>query len=419
MAWVEPSPIKGRYKLSFRWQGRKIRTTITARSRREADDFASRVEDNIRLVTRGRMKMPAGADVVSFLLSDGAVSEPSSEAEEMRLGELARRYLATHSNGAMELNSLETVRGHVREFLVTFGEDRPAVSIHLADIQRHVDRRAKKIYRGKSLTTTTLKKDLATFRAMWNWAVRMKLLAGPHPARGVVFPKGDERPKFLTRDQIDRRISQGGLSTVQIRDLWGCLFLTKPEVTEFLEYIRATAEPKFLYPLLYLVAHTGARRSEAARAELADLDLDAGLVVIREKKRDQKSRSFRRVPLSSSLIGVLREWLAVHPGGPHLFCQTRDEMLAPIRRRELKGQIHPLDGDELHLQFRQLVAGSRWEVMRGYHVLRHSFISACVAEGVDQRQLMSWVGHMNESTHRRYVHFAPTAEVTALRTVFH
>jgi integrase len=418
MAWVEPSPIKGRYKLSFRWQGRKIRTTISARSRREADDLASRVEDNIRLVTRGRMKMPTGVDVVRFLLSDGSVSDPAGEVEEIRLGELAKNYLATHSNGAMELNSLETVRGHVREFLVSFGENRPVASIHLADIQRHVDRRAKKIYRGKPLTTTTLKKDLATFRAMWNWAVRMKLLTGPHPVRGVVFPKGDERSKFLTRDQIERRISQGGLSAVQIRDLWGCLFLTKLEVTEFLEFVRATAEPKFLHPLLYFVAHTGARRSEAARAELADLDLDTGLVVIREKKRDQKSRSFRRVPLSSSLTGVLREWLAVHPGGPHLFCQTWDEILTPVRRRTFMGEIHPLDGDELHLQFRKLVAGSRWEVMRGYHVLRHSFISACVAEGVDQRQLMSWVGHMNEATHRRYVHFAPNAETASLRRVF-
>jgi len=28
--------------------------------------------------------------------------------------------------------------------------------------------------------------------------------------------------------------------------------------------------------------------------------------------------------------------------------------------------------------------------MRGWHVLRHSFISICAADGVDQRVLQSW-----------------------------
>jgi integrase len=142
------------------------------------------------------------------------------------------------------------------------------------------------------------------------------------------------------------------------------------------------------------------------------------LAVIREKKRDHKARSYRRVPLSTGLVGVLREWLDNHPGGAHLFAQTPEEVLMPSRVKLFTGPALPLDGDELHHQFRALVAGSRWAVMKGYHGLRHSFVSACVADGVDPRQLMSWVGHMNETTHRRYVHFAPSAEAANLRRVF-
>lgn len=418
MAWVEPSPVKGRYKLSFRWHGRKHRTTISARSPREAHDLAARVEDNIRRVRRGRLRLPPGTDVVAFLLSDGEVVASADAAPPISLGELTTQYLATHGNGALEPNSLETVRGHLRELAVTLGSGTPAQAITLADVQRHVDRRAKKVYRGKPLSPVTLQKDLASFRAMWNWGVRMRHLSGPHPAKGVVFPKGDEKVKFLTRDQIERRLARGGLTAIQTRELWHCLFLTKAEVADFLAFVREAARPKFLYPLFHFVAHTGARRSEAARAEVADLDLDAGLMVIREKKRDHKARSYRRVPLSGGLSAVLRDWLAVHPGGPHLFGEARNEVLMPSRLKLFAGPVLPLDGDELHCHFRALVAGSRWAVMKGYHCLRHSFVSACVADGVDPRQLMAWVGHMNEGTHRRYVHFAPAAEAVSLRRVF-
>ena len=45
---------------------------------------------------------------------------------------------------------------------------------------------------------------------------------------------------------------------------------------------------------------------------------------------------------------------------------------------------------------------SKWEVMRGWHVLRHSFISFCAAAGVDQRLIDEWVGHTTEEMRKRY-----------------
>ena len=84
--------------------------------------------------------------------------------------------------------------------------------------------------------------------------------------------------------------------------------------------------------MVCLVAHTGARRSEALRAQVFDVDFDAMTVVIHEKKRNRKQRTTRRVPMTSFLAGVLREWLKVHPGGPALFCHPG----AVFRSREAK-----------------------------------------------------------------------------------
>src|SRR5205823_622102 len=77
----------------------------------------------------------------------------------------------------------------------------------------------------------------------------------------------------------------------------------------------------WVYPMFCFAAHTGARRSELLRARLADLDLEAGAVRVHEKKRAHGRQTSRRIPLSPFLTQVLRDWLAIHPGGQFLFTQ--------------------------------------------------------------------------------------------------
>jgi integrase len=44
--------------------------------------------------------------------------------------------------------------------------------------------------------------------------------------------------------------------------------------------------------------------------------------------------------------------------------------------------------------------------VRGWHVLRHSFVSLCANRGVDQRLIDEWVGHATEDMRRRYRHLS-------------
>ena len=65
-----------------------------------------------------------------------------------------------------------------------------------------------------------------------------------------------------------------------------------------------------------MAAHTGARRSEMIRAERQDVDFEAGIITIREKKRVRGKVTTRRVPMSSRLKEALaalsaRKWTAV------------------------------------------------------------------------------------------------------------
>jgi integrase len=64
------------------------------------------------------------------------------------------------------------------------------------------------------------------------------------------------------------------------------------------------------------------------------------------------------------------------------------------------------------------VAGSKWGVLHGWHLFRHSFCSNCAAKGIDQRIINAWVGHQTEDMVRRYRHLIPDQQQSAIITVF-
>jgi integrase len=187
-------------------------------------------------------------------------------------------------------------------------------------------------------------------------------------------------------------------------------------------------------------AYTGARRSELIRMRVADIDFEANVVVIREKKRVRGRLTTKRVPLARALGGVLEEYLKSHPGGHVLFChagpvdRSRTRSRAIVERAEQgakktmstdreksetrgEGTV-PLTPDEAHDHLRRTLSGSKWAVIRGWHVFRHSFVSACASKGVDQRLLQTWCGHMSAETSARYSHLYPSTQQISLDSVF-
>jgi integrase len=149
------------------------------------------------------------------------------------------------------------------------------------------------------------------------------------------------------------------------------------------------------------------------RAHVADVDFEGRTILIREKQRARGKRTTGRVALSSTLAVALWEWLECHPGGQTLFGPEE----AVSRSRTTRSAATLLTRDEAHDHFKRTLAGSKWKVLRGWHVLRHSFASNCAAKGVDQRLIDSWVGHTTE-IRKRYLHLKPSNERQALGGVF-
>jgi integrase len=107
----------------------------------------------------------------------------------------------------------------------------------------------------------------------------MDLTSGNFPNKGLRYPKADDKPPFMTCDEIERHIKAGGDPDV----LWDALYLQTTEIDELLGSVKAKDSHGWIYSLFAFAAHTGARRSEIIRALVADVDFKGNTVLIREK----------------------------------------------------------------------------------------------------------------------------------------
>jgi len=248
-------------------------------------------------------------------------------------------------------------------------------------------------------SAATIKKEMVSLRTAWNWARRHLGLVEEFPGTGLDYAKIEEGLPFMTWDEAEARIAAGD----NPEDIWDCIYLRPEEITELLEWVKARPVSPWVYPMFVFAAHTGVRRSEIVRALPSDVDLPGGVVTIREKKRDKTKLTTRRVPMTPFLKRVLADWMKKRGKGRTLFCKMNGKEITPR---------------EAHNYFQRGLRVSKWAVLKGWHVFRHSFISALASKGVDQRIIDDLVGHSTEEQRRRYRHLFPDVKQQAMLRVF-
>ena len=131
-------------RVVFMHGGRKHGYSLETGDKQTAETLRGGVEKTLMLIGQEAIAVPEGADVAAFVRNGGKAREVARPAEApLTLGQLAEKYLAAHGNGAMEANSLGTVRIHLNHFMATLGERFAVRSLALADVQGHLDERLK------------------------------------------------------------------------------------------------------------------------------------------------------------------------------------------------------------------------------------------------------------------------------------
>jgi integrase len=436
----------GTFRFIFRHHRKQHFVTIGRVSREEAEAKSAQVEYLLLRLKQRLIELPPGVGIVEFVLHDGKPplkgAGNEAVAKALTLGAFRDRYLNTHQE-SLETRTVEGIELHFKHMVAALGEGFPIRELNLSDLQGYADRRGKaRGQGGRALSPATIRKEIVTLRTAWNWGLRMGLVQGRFPYDGLRYPKMDEKPPFQTREEIERQIAVGRLKPAQVKELWEALYLQAHEVAGLLGHAREHAAHPWIYPLIATAAHTGARRSELIRMGVADVDLGGSSITVRERKRVKGKRSTRRAPLTPLLKAALEDWLAVHPGGQALFChageverskkrsRTTGHRSGECRATTLRGRLGmvrlrsetpdpgPLTPKECHDHFKRTLRGSEWQVVRGLHILRHSFISCLAAAGVDQRIIDDIVGHTSEEMRRRYRHLTPQVKSQAVAAVF-
>lgn len=148
--------------------------------------------------------------------------------------------------------------------------------------------------------------------------------------------------------------------------------MSADEVKEVLDNAKKF-DSKTLYPYLYTLTNTGARKSEILNLRKEDVDFKTGLLHIRKTKNGHE----RFIRMSVNLMGVLKIKKESHDF-PYVFPNGSGEVIGP---HELSNAINkfqfyfPVDKD--------------W----GCHSFRHSFAYNFLKAGGEMYQLQAILGH--------------------------
>jgi len=415
MASIWPDGRSGKYVIKFSFGGRDYCRSCRTKTKRDAENTKATVEETLRLLNTGRLSVPADADPGTWILSGGRLSSKPkiSPSSLITVAEVCEAYFKDQLDKAA--TTLVGESTHINHLKRGLGTSTRFGLIKTEDIQNYVNQRQKASNRfGGTVSGKTIKKELTTFMQIWDWARQRGCVNRICPVKdpdrprkwGVKIPKPEETERFMTWEEIDRRIARGGLSEAEKKQLWRYLFLDEKQVVELLEFVKENAQYDFIYPMFAFVAYTGARRSEMCRSIIDDIKLSEGMVILRERKRRKDlAATTRDVPMRPALKEVMDECFKCHPGGQHTITPPLS-----MPRREVKSQLSGLSPREADHHFDQTLKGSKWQVLRGFHVLRHSFGAICTRAGIPMNVIAKWMGHTTDEMMRLYQHLFPQDE---------
>ncbi|MBL8829826.1 MAG: site-specific integrase [Planctomycetaceae bacterium] len=398
------------WRVYFRYQRIQHTLNIGRVTKAEAKLWLAKVDEKLLRLKQGLLDIPPGMTVTDFIMRDGKVSP---QAMATTFDQLHRAYIAARSNGSLEANTLATAELHLSHLSTYLGRSFLLSGFSHQHLQEYVNKRSKDTVKAidakraklskearktcpvRHVSAVTIRKEVSTFRQAWAWGFRAGLLTGTFPSAGLSYPRIEETAPFATWEQIERQIKAGASSS-----LWESLYLDAQQIKELLDHFQAKNDAReWIYPMLACAALTGARRAELMRMTPGDVDLQARVIIIREKKKAKGKNTQRRVPMIDRLVDAITPLME---GRKYLFGDGQK----------------PMTADKAKQTFRRLFKPTKWKVVRGFHVFRHSFISVMASRGTDQRVIDDMAGHSTDAQRKRYRHLAPQVSKDAVSAAF-
>jgi integrase/recombinase XerD len=219
---------------------------------------------------------------------------------------------------------------------------------------------------GRAASPATIHRKAACLRSFYRHLRREGLVDGDPTASLTAPRRGRKLPQVLTRGEVDRLLSRpSGTEPTDLRD-------------------RA---------LLELMYACGLRASEAIGLDVADVDVEEG--VLRARGKGAKERV---VPVGRAAREATRRYL--ERGRPALV----GSRLEPRLFVNFRGTALTRQG--LYKIVRRHARSAGLEDRMSPHTLRHTFATHLLAGGCDLRSVQEMLGHADVATTQIYTHLS-------------
>ena len=284
-----------------------------------------------------------------------------------RLAELLTPYERALISRGRRPRGIARYLDHLRHLFASLSDDPTIADLTTAQIRAYQELRAS-----SGWSSSTVLGALTAVRSFCGWAVKQQFLADD-PTAALDWPKKyHPAPKPLSR--------------VQLRDLWRVLAtLERDTPTCRLQWERNRR-------VIFLMLYAGLRLAEVTALRWADVDLDAGVLVVRQGKGGKD----RAIPIHPMLTVELRRMGIGAPeqavaGRTNGQAYTDPQALAHIFERAIPRQAAKLG---FKLRF-------------SAHQLRHTFATEMLRNGADLPSIQGLLGHASLETTQCYLLVSP------------
>jgi len=262
------------------------------------------------------------------------------------------------------------VISHLNNFLDEYPKVKYLYQISNTIIDKYQSARIGKV------SNSTINFELMILRSIFNFAIKEKYI--------------DSNP---TADIV--KLKRTNVNHVE--------FLSGEEISIILNECNSNKKFGYLYPVLFTLLHTGLRLGEIVHLELTDIDLKIRVINIQNKGYwHTKSYKPRMIPINDELYKVLKPYLT-----------KRKKMEVSHRFIFLDQEGNKFDR-HLRDKFMRLTKSCGLSHITRLHILRHTFASHLVMNGIDIPTVQKLLGHSDIKTTMIYSHLSRDHLISAM-----
>ncbi|MDL2226348.1 site-specific integrase [Deltaproteobacteria bacterium OttesenSCG-928-M10] len=222
-------------------------------------------------------------------------------------------------------------------------------------------------------SAATIELALTTFSSIWEWARQQRLVDGVNPKSKAKRPRKDNR---------------------RVR------YLTPDEAVRLLDDLKYRSMPA--HDLALLSLFTGLRLSECLGLTWADIDLENGLIFVKDSKKSLNRHAY----ITDEVGEMLRRRGDGKPRQEKVFTGPNCGETGQKARADFRAAVNDLKFNEDLTDRRQMVV---------FHTLRHTFASWLVQKGQPLYTVSKLLGHQGIKHTERYAHLAPATQRAAVQ----